>query len=528
MGRRILVGILILMLLAAGCTQPPAEMPTPASEPTETPPPVEEAEPTPTETPMPQTPTPSPILTTALIVNAADDTDDGSCDSSHCSLREAINAANKRPGPDTILFDPTVFSLSETGVIELDSPLPPIVDGNSTIDATGAQVTIDGSKLVGDVTHGLFIYSSSGNTIRGIRIQNVPGAAIHVSSFEGKAADDNTLDSITVINCGHGGPPSFTGRTDAIWIQAVGVGSTACRNRVINCTVEDSADDGIELVAQEEGGVVNHNVLLGNTIRGSAEVGIEIDAKKGPGSTSYNVVTNNTIEGTNIEGNGGIIVNSHGGGGLTDGNIINSNIVVKCRDWGIAILTWDPGSSASHNEVVNNTVKDTAENGGTTISSSNGGTADSNTVDSNIVVPNACYGISISTWDPRSSASENVLINNTIERNDDTGIRVDSRDGAMANYNCVQQNSIRGHKGVGIRVGGDHSLIFHNNFIQNDIQATDDGKNTRWNYDGKGNYWSDYTGKDEDGDGIGDTPYPVPPNGVDNYPLMKPYGGISR
>jgi CSLREA domain-containing protein len=453
---------------------------------------------------MPQTPTPSPILTTALIVNATDDTDDGSCDSSHCSLREAINTANKRPGPDTILFDPTVFPLSETGVIELDSPLPPIVDGNTTIDATGAEVTIDGSKLVGDITHGLFICSSSSNTVRGIRIQNVPGAGIHVSSFEGKAADNNTLDNITVINCGHGGLPSFTGRTDAIWIQAIDVGSSTCFNTVINCTVENNADDGIEIVS-DRGGVVDNNLIVGNIVRGNAEVGIEIDAKSLGSSASHNKVTNNTIEGTNIENNGGIIVNCHGEG-TADGNIIDSNTVVKCRDWGIAILTWDPGSSASHNKVVNNTVKDTAENGGITISSNNGGTVDSNTVDSNIVVANACYGISISTWDLGSSASENVLINNTIERNDDTGIRVDSRDSAMANYNCVQQNSIRGHKGVGIRVGGDHSLIFHNNFIQNDVQATDDGKNTRWNYDGKGNYWSDYTGKDEDGDGIGDTP----------------------
>ncbi len=46
-----------------------------------------------------------PVKAAAFIVNTTDDLDDGMCDATHCSLREAINAANASPGPDGISFD---------------------------------------------------------------------------------------------------------------------------------------------------------------------------------------------------------------------------------------------------------------------------------------------------------------------------------------------------------------------------------------------------------------------------------------
>jgi len=41
-----------------------------------------------------------------------------------------------------------------------------------------------------------------------------------------------------------------------------------------------------------------------------------------------------------------------------------------------------------------------------------------------------------------------------------------------------------------------------------------------WSSNKTGNYWSDYTGMDNNGDGICDSPYVIDENNQDNYALM--------
>ena len=74
-----------------------------------------------------------------------------------------------------------------------------------------------------------------------------------------------------------------------------------------------------------------------------------------------------------------------------------------------------------------------------------------------------------------------------------------------------------------------NNIIYYNNF-NNTENGKDDGENSWYNSAlNKGNYWSDYNGSDENGDGVGDTPYEIPDgDNVDEYPLMMPYNGSIR
>ncbi len=68
----------------------------------------------------------------------------------------------------------------------------------------------------------------------------------------------------------------------------------------------------------------------------------------------------------------------------------------------------------------------------------------------------------------------------------------------------------------------ENNSIFYNRFINNNLSAINNGTNF-WDDGFIGNYWSDYGGDDEDGDGIGDEPYLISGGGADRCPMMQQY-----
>ena len=103
--------------------------------------------------------------------------------------------------------------------------------------------------------------------------------------------------------------------------------------------------------------------------------------------------------------------------------------------------------------------------------------------------------------------------------------------------NIVSKNTVMnfGWSGLGIYASNDNT-IYTNSFINNTHNARSSDSTNIWNspeqvsytYNGNsytnylGNYWSDYSGSDSNGDGIGELAYPIEADN-DNYPLMQPF-----
>jgi len=116
-----------------------------------------------------------------------------------------------------------------------------------------------------------------------------------------------------------------------------------------------------------------------------------------------------------------------------------------------------------------------------------------------------------------SGANACSIIGNIIINNSEVGIQF--RD---SNNNDIHDNMIVDNV-MGLRITTSSSTfnkLYRNNFINNLNHAQSFGLNTTWDNGAEGNHWDDYTGKDRNGDGIGDIPYTFSFD-VDKYPLME-------
>jgi len=256
-------------------------------------------------------------------------------------------------------------------------------------------------------------------------------------------------------------------------------------------------------------------------------------------------ITGFTVQNSGLTSNDcGIFLNR------TKNSSVNDNII-RNSYFGI-FLYYSDNNNVSSNTVVNNTVN------GMLLSYSY-----QNVVSSNIVFNNSYVGINL------FPAGRNILESNNIYSNVNQGIYIDSsKNNAIRNNNIwknrvgielaacfnnvVIDNDVSNNTQSGLRLlggstdnsaigntflnnnqfgislsGSSNNTIIQNNFVDNATPVSNTTLINSFDNGLEGNYWSEYTGKDDDNDGIGDTPFLIPVNSTDNYPLMGMFSGLT-
>ena len=123
----------------------------------------------------------------------------------------------------------------------------------------------------------------------------------------------------------------------------------------------------------------------------------------------------------------------------------------------------------------------------------------------NIVFNSTIYNNTIGI---RISGASNTVTNNTIGNNSDYQLKI-TRNGQLIYNNNITRNETQG-------------MVYSIGYTNNDYNIT---KTAGTNIFGGsylgGNYWSDYTGWDTDGDGLGNIPYEVAASSYDYLPLTN-------
>jgi CSLREA domain-containing protein len=204
-----------------------------------------------------------------LTVNTTDDADDGACTTSHCSLREAINAANRFSDTDTIAFAipgpaPHTIRWVSGGPWRLFFPV--IIDGTTEPGYAGTPIIeLDGS-LSTPAQDGLgFFQSSGGSTVRGLVINRFKGRGIALQSTGNYRIENNYIGTDLTGTLARGNGDA------GIMVQAHPFADNG-RNTIVRNVISANGLTGIVIAGDEDENVVQGN-FIGTNAAGTAALG---------------------------------------------------------------------------------------------------------------------------------------------------------------------------------------------------------------------------------------------------------------
>jgi len=109
---------------------------------------------------------------------------------------------------------------------------------------------------------------------------------------------------------------------------------------------------------------------------------------------------------------------------------------------------------------------------------------------------------------------------NSILTDNDISKTIEAISVINSNNTIFSGNKLSDNQFAMVLSNANNNTIFHNNFMNNANFISSINSTNLWDNGVEGNYWSNYTGKDEDQDGIGDSPHVINAINQDNYPLM--------
>ncbi len=381
------------------------------------------------------------------------------------------------------------FTLANGVIAGNGSAANPYIIADWNITTTGQNGHV---ALIGTTAHVIIrdVHASGGGN--GFFLWNTANVVIENSSAtygdHGVSVSDSA--NITVANC------VFDHNSVGIDAEPFQSSVSSTNSWYIGNTVTNSGN-GVYIVTSV-------NMVFANNTVSANGTGVSITA------VSSRIIGNNA---NNNNANGGYGMSVIGTNNLVSGNSVFSD------QFGLII-------GGSNNRVVSNAAFLDVSG----IALGQYGTGFNTTISQNYVEQNSQYGIIVNSDSTGTNVTQNHVTNNQW-----SGIFLSGAISTTVIGNTVSKS------GTGISVAySTHTLIYHNNWIQNTVQA-DAAGNTglSWNssYPTGGNYWSDYTGIDQCSgplqnncskpDGIGDTPYTLVPSGqnvTDSYPLMSSYG----
>jgi len=345
------------------------------------------------------------------------------------------------------------------------------------------------------------------NTLKQALADAKPGDILHLQNgvYYGPVNIEQSIHLIgqsdTVIDGG------IQGKIITISAPDVVIRNIKIQHSGIDLSVEDS---GIFITAEGDRALIENNHLQENLI------GIYL---KGPDDV---IVRNNTITGRNNlrmneRGNGVHIWNS-------PGSIIENNQIQYGRD-GIFVTT------SNNNKFLNNQFRDlrfAIHYMYTNQSEISGNTSIDNHVAYALMYSN---NLIVSSNTSTGDRDRGIFFNFTNYSDIKNNIVHGSPEKCVfiynSNFNDIHANHFEGcNIGVHFTAGSEQNRIWNNAFINNRTQVKYVGTRfLEWSHEGQGNYWSDHTAFDLDGDNVADKPY-HPNNLVDQIVWRHPMSKI--